>query len=188
MKTQLGKRRQEVEELAQIRQIHEEPHGVNGSRRNAAALERKGLKWSRAKVRKLMKTAGLRSNHPRPYRVTTIQGKERKPKDLVKWSFAAVRPDQVWVSDITYLRTGGGWLYLCVMIDLFSRRVVGWFVDNKTGTELVLDALDQEIRNRRPAPGLVVHSDRGCQYTSRLFRMSLEKKGMRPSMGEVGTC
>lgn len=179
---------QRLREIEMVRQVHAEHRGVNGSRRNAAALQAKGMKVSRGKVRRLMKAADLRSKHPRPFRVTTVRDGSRKSPDLVQRHFVADRPDQTWVSDITYLKTTQGWVYLSVMIDLFSRKVVGWATSGSVDTELVLRSLEMGIRNRRPAKGLVVHSDQGCQYTSRRFRQRLKSEGLRSSMGLVGTC
>ena len=143
---------------------------------------------SRGRARRLMADAGIRSKHPRPFRVTTKKDASKKSPDLVERNFSVARPDSVWVSDITFLRTAEGWVYLCVMIDLNSRMVVGWTVSREIDTELILAALEAGIRNRRPDRGLVIHSDQGCQYTSRKFRARLTKEGLKSSMGTVGTC
>lgn len=102
--------------------------------------------------------------------------------------FEVAEANRVWVSDITYVATAEGWLYLCIVLDLFSRRVVGWSMGRGLGTELVLRALKMAIVHRRPPPGLLVHSDRGVQYTSHAFRRVLDSHGMQQSMSRKGNC
>jgi putative transposase len=106
----------------------------------------------------------------------------------VQRRFTATAPDRLWTADITYIPTGAGWLYLAVVLDVFSRRVVGWAMAEHLRTELVIDALDMAIWNRRPPPGLVHHSDQGCQYTSLAFGRRLRDSGIVASMGSVGDC
>jgi putative transposase len=108
--------------------------------------------------------------------------------DLVQRAFTATGPDQLWVADITYLPTWQGFLYLAVVVDAASRGVVGWAMANHLRTELVLDALDMALWNRRPAPGLIHHSDHGCQYTSLAFGRRCRAAGIAQSMGSVGDC
>ncbi len=112
---------------------------------------------------------------------------ERTPPapDLVKRNFSPEAPDRLWVADITYVRTWEGWLYLSFVLDTYSRKVVGWSMTNNLKTDLVLDAVNMAIYNRRPAPGLIHHSDRGSQYTSVEFGSRLREEGLLPSMGSV---
>lgn len=175
-------------EIAIVRKVHDEHRGVNGSRRNSAALKQSGYDFSRRKTRRLMKAGDMESKHPKPYRVTTKQGKGENTEDLILRDFTAKYPNQKWVTDITYIRTKEGWLYLCVMLDLHSRKVTGWSIGRSLKVELVLEALEKANRNRRPKPGLIIHSDHGSQYTSKKFKEALEKKKYKSSMGKVGNC
>ena len=132
---------------------------------------------------------GLKGRIPRRFRKTTqpADGARLAP-DLVNRTFEAPAPNQVWVSDITYIRTWEGWLYLATFIDLFSRRVVGFAIDDHMRSELVVDAFEDARRERRPRAGLVVHSDRGSQYTSKAFRDALRDAGALQSMASKGDC
>lgn len=125
----------------------------------------------------------------RAYKVTT----KRKHSDavadnLLNQNFNPVAPNQVWAGDVTYLKTGEGWMYLAIVMDLYSRRVVGWHIDKRMTTDLVSKALVKAYNLRQPGKGLVFHSDRGSQYTSRQYRKQLRGYGMRASMGDVGAC
>ena len=125
----------------------------------------------------------------RAYKVTT----KRKHSDavadnLLNQNFNPVAPNQVWAGDVTYLKTGEGWMYLAIVMDLYSRRVVGWHIDKRMTTDLVSKALVKAYNLRQPGKGLVFHSDRGSQYTSRKYRKQLRGYGMRASMGDVGAC
>ena len=136
-----------------------------------------------------MRSAGLTGCHRRRRRGLTRHDPQATPApDLVGRRFTANAPNAVWTADITYLPTRQGWLYLAVVLDVFSRRVVGWAMATHLRTELVCDALDMAIWNRRPAPGLVHHSDQGCQYTSLAFGRRLRQAGLVASMGSVGDC
>ena len=139
------------------------------------------------RVARLMRQAGLEGAHRRRKARTTVQDHTAAPApDLVGRDFAADRPDCLWVADITYVRTWSGWLYLAVVLDAFSRRVVGWSMADHLRTDLVLDALNMALWNRRPQPGVVHHSDRGCQYTSVAFGRRCREAGIFPSMGRRG--
>jgi putative transposase len=125
--------------------------------------------------------------HRRRRRGLTRRDPQAAPApDLVNRQFAAAAPDRVWTADITYIPTWSGWLYLAVVLDCYSRRVVGWAMAEHLRTELVIDALDMAIWRRRPDPGLVHHSDQGCQYTSLTFGRRLRQAGLVASMGTVG--
>jgi putative transposase len=171
-----------------IRRIHESSRRTYGAPRIHAELVFDGVAISRKRVARLMRQAQLSGLH-RPRRTrTTLRGLDLAPApDLVERNFSPQGPDRIWVADITYIRTWEGWLYLAAVMDLYSRKIVGWSMASHLRTELVADALDMAIVRRRPAPGLVHHSDRGCQYTSLGFGRKLRESGILPSMGAVGT-
>jgi putative transposase len=170
-----------------IRDIHSQSRGTYGSPRVHAALARKGVRCGRKRVARLMKAESLEGVHRRRKTRTTIRDEGAAPApDLVDRNFRVDRPDELWVTDITYMWTWEGWLYVAVVLDAFSRRVVGWSMADHLRTELVLDALDMALFVRRPGNGLVLHSDRGCQFTSFAFGRRLEEAGIAPSMGSAG--
>ncbi len=137
---------------------------------------------------KLMKQEGLVCQQRRAYKVTTkARGAEVAP-NLLNQNFNPPGPGQVWVSDITCLRTGEGWLYLSAIMELYSRRIVGWCVDKRMTSSLVCQALMKAYNLRNPPRGLVVHTDRGSQYTGKVFQNLLNSYGQRSSMGDVGAC
>jgi putative transposase len=173
-----------------IGQIHATSRGTYGAPRIHAELAdayetRCGCK----RVARLMRAARLVGVCRRRV-VRTTRRAETAPvsDDLVRRTFTAPAPNRLWVADITYLPTGQGFLYLAVVLDVFSRRVVGWAMADHLRTELVLDALEMAVWNRRPAPGLVHHSDHGCQYTSLAFGQRCRQSGIAVSMGSVGDC
>ena len=174
--------------LEQIRQIHQRSRATYGAPRIHAELRLDyGEQVGRKRVARLMRVAGLVGCHRRRRRGLTFRDPHAAPApDLVERSFTADRPDQLWVADITYIPTWSGWLYLAVVLDVWSRRVVGWAMADHLRTELVVDALDMAIWQRRPAEGLVHHSDQGCQYTSLAFGRRCREAGITPSMGSVG--
>jgi putative transposase len=174
----------------QIRGIHQRSRGTYGAPRVHAELRLDhGMHVARKRVARLMRAAGLVGCHRRRRRGLTRRDPQASPApDLVGRRFTAAAPDRVWTADITYVPTWQGWLYLAVVLDVFSRRVVGWAMADHLRTELVLDALDMALWNRRPDPGLVHHSDQGCQYTSLAFGRRLHQAGLVASMGSVGDC
>jgi putative transposase len=174
--------------LEQIRQVHELSRGTYGAPRIHAELRLDhGVQVGRKRVARLMRTAGLVGCQRRRGRGLTRRDPQAAPApDLVERSFAATAPDRLWTADITYVPTWSGWLYLAVVLDVFSRRVVGWAMADHLRTELVLDALDMAIWNRRPTAGLIHHSDQGSQYTSLAFGRRCREAGITPSMGSVG--
>jgi putative transposase len=171
--------------LAEIRMVHAASHGTYGAPRIHVELEDKGLRVGRKRVARLMAAAGLVGASRRRFVTTTTKGDERPAPDLVERDFTAEKPNQLWVADITYIPTGAGFLYLAVVLDAFSRRVVGWSMATSLATRLVRDALDMAITRRRPN-GVIHHSDQGTQYTSLAFGQRCEEAGVRPSMGSVG--
>jgi putative transposase len=172
-----------------IQTIHDDSHGIYGYRRVHEELGKLKIKTSLRRVARLMRQHGRRGRQFRRYVVTTKPGK-RLPQvpDLVQRDFAAKRPNAVWVSDITYVRTGQGWLYLAVVLDLFARRVVGWAMRPRLTQTLTMSALNMAFLQRQPAAGLIHHSDRGSQYTAQQYQQLLRVYQARPSFGRTGSC
>jgi putative transposase len=171
-----------------IQLIHAGSRGTYGAPRVHAELRQEhGIRCGRKRVARLMRIAGLRGVcRRRSTRTTRRDELAELSADLVHRQFRASEPNRLWVSDITYLPTWQGFLYLAVVIDAFSRRVVGWSMATYLRTELVLDALEMALWNRRPNPGLVCHSDHGSQYTSLAFGRRCRQAGIAQSMGSVG--
>ena len=170
-----------------IRTIHEDSRGTYGMPRVHAELRDTGTRCSRKRVARLMRAAGLEGVHRRRSVHTTVRDDDAAPvPDLVERDFRADRPDALWVADITYVPTWQGFLYVAVVLDVFSRRVVGWCMAGHLRTELILDALDMAISVRRPDEGLIHHSDRGTQYTSIAFGRRCREAGIALSMGSTG--
>ena len=183
-----ARRRADALLAEQIRDIHARSRGTYGAPRVQAEL-RLGLevRVGRKRVARLMREHGLVGVHRRRGRGLTRRDPAAVPApDLVERTFSSPAPDRLWVADITQQRTDEGWLYLAVVLDAFSRRIVGWSMAAHLRTELVLDALDMAITHRNPTPGLVHHSDHGCQYTSLAFGRRLRESSLVASMGTVG--
>jgi len=148
-----------------------------------------GERLGRKRVERLMRQAGLSGLQDKKWRATSIRVPGvRVADDLLDRRFAADGPNRVWVADITYLRTWEGWLYLVAVQDLFSRRIVGWAMADHMRTELVTDALEMALARRRPAPGLIWHSDQGSQFVSLGFGQKARAAGIAQSMGSRGDC
>ena len=180
--------RRDRELLEMIRRVHMESRGTYGAPRIHVELQAQGVRVSRKRVARLMRQAGLAGVSRRRKKRTTTCNPEAEPApDLVERDFTASRPDELWVADITYIPTGEGFLYLAVVIDAFSRRVVGWAMRDRLQAELVLEALEMAIRGRRPRK-VVHHSDHGSQYTSVGFGKRCREAGVMVSMGTVGDC
>jgi putative transposase len=172
--------------MEQIRVIHTRSRGTYGERRVHAELAALGVRVGRKRIARLMRLLGLAGVSRRKRTQTTIRDHDARPApDLVDRDFTATAPDQLWVADITYVPTWAGFLYLAVVLDAWSRRVVGWAMATHLRTALVLDALNMALTQRRPT-GVVHHSDQGCQYTSIAFGQRCREMGVRPSMGSVG--
>lgn len=177
-------------ELTQsIRRIYDEHRGRYGAPRIFAALKKQGTSVSRKRVARLMAEANIRAKTSRKFKQTTDSDHgEPVALNYLARNFNAVVPNRAWVSDITYIWTAQGWLYLAVVIDLYSRKVVGWSLRDRMTRSLVCDALEAAIRRRRPPKGLLFHSDRGSQYASREFRRLLNRHNMVQSMSRKGNC
>jgi putative transposase len=173
---------------ARIAAIHQNSRATYGAPRIHAELAAEGLHIGCKRVARLMASAGLHGVSRRKWIITTVRDRDARPApDLVERNFAAPGPNRLWVADITYIPTWAGFLYLAVVLDVFSRRIVGWAMETYLRTELVLKALDMALGQRCPAE-VIHHSDQGSQYTSFAFGQRCEKAGVRPSMGSVGDC
>jgi putative transposase len=171
---------------AQIDAIYARSRRTYGERRVHAELCETNVHVSRRRIARLMRGMGLAGVSRRKRTTTTVRDRDMRPApDLVDRNFTASGPDRLWVADITYIPTWAGFLYLAVVLDAWSRRVVGWAMATHLRTELVLDALNMALAQRQPTE-VIHHSDQGCQYTSFAFGRRCELMGVRPSMGSVG--
>jgi transposase InsO family protein len=182
--------RERRELLLVIRRIHEEVDPVYGAPRMHREVAAEGHRCGRHRVARIMHAAGLRARRRPRRRPRTTDSRHALPvaPNVLAQQFAASLPDRVWVGDITYLPTGEGWLYLAVLLDLCSRRVVGWAMDRLIDRSLVLRALGMALDRRKPNPELLHHSDRGSQYASTDYQLELEAAGFRCSMSQRGNC
>jgi putative transposase len=173
-----------------IEAIHAASRGTYGAPRVHAELRLgRGVSCSRKRVARLMKAAGVQGCHRRRRRsLTRVDVNAAKAPDLVRRHFEAGEPDRLWVTDITYVPTRRGFAYMAAVVDVFSRKVVGWALSDDLSAGLVSAALDSAVSRRQPRQGLVLHSDRGCQFTSGVFRQRLAEAGIVASMGRTGDC
>jgi len=181
------RRRFDLMLTGKIAAIHRRSRGTYGSPNIHAELaDDHGIRVGRKRVARLMRAAGLKGATLRRYVVTTTSDPwAEKPVDLVEREFYATAPDRLWVADITYIPIWAGFLYLAMVLDVFSRKIVGWAMDTHLRTELILQALEMAVTQRQPS-GVIHHSDRGCQYTSYAFGKRCREAGVMPSMGSVG--
>jgi putative transposase len=175
--------------LPKVKAIHRQTKESYGARRISEELEAQGESCGRAKAGTLMKLAGICAKQRKKFKATT-DSKHNLPvaPNLLNRNFEASVPDIVYCSDITYIWTNEGWLYLAVILDLFSRQVVGWSISNRITKKLVLDSLQMALWRRRPAAGLIFHSDRGSQYCSNAVQKMLKKNNILSSMSRKGDC
>ena len=186
-----GVRAAENEILAQeIQEIHTQSRETYGSPRIVAALRKKGRKHGRNRITRLMQEKGLCGRQKRRYRVRTTDSNHDHPIAPNRLAEApkATAPNQIWVADITYIETKEGWLYLAAILDLYSRKIVGWAMREHIDTTLVLKALAMALLHRNPPAKLLLHSDRGVQYASADYRAALSRAGLVPSMSRKGNC
>ncbi len=174
---------------ADVRSIHEEHKGRYGSPRIHRELRARGQRVGRKRVARLMREQGLKGRSPKRFRRTTdSRHSDRIAPNVLERDFCTDAPNTAWVGDITYIPTRQGWLYLAVLLDLFSRRVVGWALSDTIDTQLALDALDMAVNDRQPPQGLIHHTDRDCRYASDDYRAALERAGMICSMSRKADC
>lgn len=175
--------------INRIKAIFKEHRSQYGSRRIQRQLVNEGHQVGRYKVRRIMRELGLKAKAPKRYKVTT-DSRHTFPvaPNLLDREFEVDRPNKVWTTDITYIWTLEGWLYLAVVLDLFSRQVVGWAIDKRMKKQLTLDALSMAYWRRKPLPGLLHHSDRGSQYACHDYRKLLIQYDMVASMSRKGNC
>lgn len=172
-----------------VEKAHQASHGRYGSRRLQRELNERGIRCSRTRVACAMRRRGLKARGRRRYRATTDSNHSFDiAPNVLQRNFSASRPNKVWVGDITYIPTREGWLYLAVLIDLHSRRVVGWSIAERIDRHLVLGALRMALGARKPPRGLIHHTDRGSQYASNDYRRALNAAGLVCSMSRKGDC
>jgi transposase InsO family protein len=179
--------RRDAELTPEVRRVYEENFQVYGARKVWRQLGRDGIAVARCTVERLMHSLGLQGVVRGGNRRTTISRDQTEyPADLVKRQFAALRPNQLWVADFTYVATWVGFVYVAFVSDVFARRIIGWRVARSMRTDLVLDALEQALWARSNSKGVIHHSDRGCQYLSIRYTERLKEAGAEPSVGSVG--
>lgn len=187
----VGKRQRRREELGvEIARVHRENRGVYGSPRVSGALRLEGRSVCRNTVAKVMKSLGIQARTHRRFRVRTTDSRHDHPiaPNVLDRNFSAERLNQVWLTDITYIPTDEGYLYLAGVLDMCSRRIVGWSMAEHMRTELVRDALNMALQARCPGAGLLHHSDRGAQYACAEYRRELEARGITVSMSRTADC
>jgi len=185
-----GKRTQENKGLLEkIREVFRESKERYGSPRITAELKRRGISCNKKRIARLMNKNGIEANIFRKYRNTTNSNHDKeKSKNILGGEFNRQRRNEVWTGDITYIRTEEGWLYLAAVLDIYSRKVIGWQLDKNLNSELVERALKNALMDRRVEKGIIFHSDQGIQYASESFRKILRDNGFIQSMSRKGNC
>ena len=176
--------------VGDIQQVHREAHGRYGSPRIHAELRAQGRGASRGRIERLMRRHGIRAIMARPRRVRTTDSRHDFPiaPNLLERNFTATASNRIWLADITYVETDQGWLYLATVLDLYSRKIVGWAMCDHLRADLPLAALRMAISAQRPDAGLIHHSDRGVQYASAEYRKVVQSAGFQASMSRKGDC
>ena len=175
--------------LKAIRKIHQEMKEAYGAIKTWRTLQGSGTVCGKHRVARLRRQAGIEARRKRKFRLAyQARHTEPAPPNLLRWPFKAAYPDQIWVTDVTFIPTRSGWLYLAVLIDLYSRLVVGWSMKDRPNQELVNEALMMAVEQRRPKPGLIHHSDQGILYSSGSYLALLKKYAMLRSMSGKGNC
>ena len=174
--------------VKRIETVYNDSYETYGSPRIYLELKDQGVACSEKRVARLMRLRGLRAKQVRRYKSTTKRNKKDPvAPNLLKRDFSTDRPDQKWLTDITYIPTREGWLYLAAVLDLYGRRIVGWAMSDRMTADLTISALKMAIRQRQPGAGLIHHSDQGSQYTDGTYQVLLKDHGIRASMNGVGT-
>jgi putative transposase len=175
--------------LKKIRKIHQDTKEAYGATKTWRTLQQSGTMCGKHRVARLRRQAGIEARRKRKFRLAyQARNTAPAPPNLLRWPFKAAFPDQIWVTDVTFIPTRSGWLYLAVMIDLHTRVVVGWSMKDRPNQELVNEALIMAVEQRRPKPGLIHHSDQGILYSSGIYLALLKKHGMLRSMSGKGNC
>lgn len=178
----------EVRLKAKVREIHHEMHATYGSRRMRAELNAQGYELGRFKVRRVMKDLSLKAKRPKQHRYPSIGQVSSIAPNTLNRQFRPAQSNSHWTGDITYIRTSQGWLYLAIVLDLYSRRVVSWAFSSQPNSELSTRALQLAVQHRRPDQSLLFHTDQGVQYSSDQFQRSLRMHGITASMSRRGNC
>jgi len=174
--------------LLEIRRVHASNYEAFGALKTWRALKAQGIAGGKHRVARLRSQAGIEARRKRRFRIRSEHHHTAPPApDLINRCFDAQQPNQAWVADMTFVRTREGWLYLTTLLDLFSRRIVGWAMSARPDEALTLSALEMAIASRRPPPGLIHHTDQGVIYRAQRYRRRLQVAGMRPSMGGRGS-
>jgi len=172
-----------------IRYHYNKSRGTYGLPRIYAAIRKEGLKVNKKKIARLMRINKIRAKTKKKFKVTTVENtKAKASENILKGNFSSEKENRIWTSDITYIWTKQGWLYLAVVMDIYSRKIVGWSLDSSLSAELVIKALMMAILHRNPEQGIIFHSDRGSQYTSSSVREMLKSYQMTQSMSSTGNC
>ncbi len=190
LKNKVGFRAKENQRILEIiRFHHNKSKATYGLPRIYAAIRREGLFVNKKRIARLMRVNNIKAKTKRRFRVTTVQNsKAQASENLLNQNFTASSENKIWTGDITYLWTNQGWVYLAVVMDVYSRKLVGWSIDSSLSTELVIRALMMALVHRNPTRGIIFHSDRGSQYTSSSFREILKNYGMVQSNSSTGNC
>jgi transposase InsO family protein len=175
--------------LTRIQAVHTEAREAYGAVKTWRVLRAQGVACGRHRVARLRRAHGIEARRRRRFRLAyTARNSAPAAPNLVDRQFHAPAPNRIWAGDITFIPTRQGWLYLAVVLDLYSRRIVGWAMSARPDSHLVLDALTMALTHRRPAPGLIHHSDQGIQYSSGVYQARLKTSGLVPSMSRKGNC
>ena len=190
LKNKISFRAKENQRIVErIRFYHTQSKGTYGLPRIYAAIRREGFLVNKKRLARLMRVNNIKAKTKRRFRVTTVQNSKAKASEnLLNQNFTASSENKIWTGDITYLWTREGWVYLAVVMDIYSRKIVGWSLDSSLSTELVIRALMMAVVHRNPKRGIIFHSDRGSQYTSSLFRELLKNYGIVQSNSSTGNC
>ncbi len=175
--------------VSRIREIHRDSQENYGSIKTWQALKSLGIACGKNRIARLRRIHGIQTKRRKRFKVTTIsKNTEWIAPNLLNRCFHASRPNQIWVGDVTFIATRAGWLYLAILLDLYSRKVIGWAMSELINKELVINALSMALERRKPDAGLIHHTDRGSIYGSDAYRRRLEQSGLIPSMSRKGDC